>query len=116
MDIVPADDARVVLVTAPPGEAHTLARRLVDERLAACVNVIPGLRSVYRYAGAVHDDPESLLVVKTTRGALAALSRALDEHHPYEVPEALIVAPAAGSAAYLDWLRQAVTPPEPPGA
>jgi periplasmic divalent cation tolerance protein len=114
MDIVPADEVRVVLVTAPPGEAHELARRLVDEHLAACVNVVPGLRSVYRYEGRVHDDPESLLVVKTSVARLEALAGALTEHHPYEVPEALILAPAAGSAAYLAWLEGALAPPAPP--
>lgn len=113
MDLVPAADARVVLVTAPPGEAHTLARRLVDERLAACVNVVPGLRSVYRYEGQVHDDPESLLIVKTTVPVLAALAAALHEHHPYEVPEALILAPEAGAGTYLAWLRASVEPPRP---
>lgn len=114
MDSAPAGDVRIVLVTAPPDAAHRLARSLVDAGLAACVNVIPGLRSVYRWQGAVHDDPESLLVVKTTAAGLEALLAALREQHPYEVPEALAVAPQEGSAAYLAWLRSAVGPPPPP--
>jgi periplasmic divalent cation tolerance protein len=114
MDLVPAGSVRVLLATAPPGEAHALARRLVEAHLAACVNVVPGLRSVYRWQGRVHDDPESLLVVKTTSERLPDLARALDEHHPYELPEALVLAPEQGSAAYLAWLAEAVRPPSPP--
>jgi periplasmic divalent cation tolerance protein len=96
-----------VLVTAPPGEAHDLARRLVERGVAACVNVVPGLRSVYRWEGALHDEPESLLLVKTVAARLPHLTAALDELHPYEVPEVLVLAPEAGSSAYLAWLAQA---------
>jgi periplasmic divalent cation tolerance protein len=116
MEPAPAADVRIVLATAPPGAAHELARRLVEGHLAACVNVVPGLRSVYRWQGAVHDDPESLLVVKTTAACLARLIRALDEHHPYEVPEALALTPDAGAGPYLEWLRRAVDPGSGGGA
>jgi periplasmic divalent cation tolerance protein len=108
MDPAPAADVRIVLVTAPPDAAHGLARRLVETGLAACVNVVPGLRSVYRWQGAVHDDPESLLLVKTPASGLPALLDALAEQHPYEVPEALALAPAEGLAPYVAWLRAAV--------
>lgn len=107
MRLVPAPDARIVLCTAPPGEGHVLARRLVEAGLAACVNVVPGLRSIYRWEGQVHDEPESLLLVKTTAAGLPALCEALRKHHPYEVPEALVLAPEQGAEAYLAWLAQA---------
>jgi periplasmic divalent cation tolerance protein len=112
----PGGEARLVLVTAPPGEAHDLARRLVERGVAACVNVVPGLRSVYRWEGRLQDDPESLLVVKTVRTALDALLAAVDELHPYEVPEFVVLAPEAVSSAYLAWLLSESRPPEPPAA
>jgi len=102
--LVPGGEARVVLLTAPPGEAHDLARALVERGLAACVNVVPGLRSVYRWEGRLQDDPESLLVAKVLRAGLPALLAAVHELHPYEVPELLVLAPEAGSSAYLAWL------------
>lgn len=119
MDLVPASGMRLVLVSAPPGEAHTLARRLVEDGVAACVNVVPGLRSVYRWQGSLHDDPESLLLVKTSPSSLPALLLALHEQHPYEVPEALVLAPESGAAPYLAWLAAALggppaAPPAPP--
>lgn len=117
MDLVPASGMRLVLVTAPPGEAHALARRLVEDGVAACVNVVPGLRSVYRWQGALRDDPESLLLVKTSPDGLPALLEALHEQHPYEVPEALVLAPESGAAPYLAWLAQALGgPPAAPTA
>lgn len=103
-DLVPAGDARIVFVTAPPDAAASLARALVDRRVAACVNAVPGLTSTYRWQGAVHTDPETLLLVKTTQGRLPALLEALHELHPYDVPEALTVVPDAAWAPYLAWL------------
>lgn len=100
----PADDARVLLTTAPPDSAQDLAHLLVEERLAACVNLVPGLRSVYRWKGEICDDPETQLIVKTTVGRLPALGARLAELHPYEVPELLVIAPAGGSAPWLAWL------------
>lgn len=115
MELVPAPEARVLLCTAPPGEAQDLAHRLVGSGLAACVNVVPGLRSVYRWEGRVHDEPESLLLVKTSAAALPALVALLGEQHPYEVPEALVLAPEQGDGAYLAWLAAAVTHRGPAG-
>jgi periplasmic divalent cation tolerance protein len=102
-----ADEApRVVLITAPDGEvARALARGLVEQRLAACANLLPAVTSVYRWEGAVQEDAEVLLVVKTVRARLEALEAYLDEHHPYDVPECVALAPAAVSDAYLAWLR-----------
>ena len=100
----------VVLVTAPPEGAASLADALVGERLAACVNVIPGVTSVYRWKGDVHHDPEVLLVVKTTAARLPALMGRLPELHPYEVPEILALPVGAGLGTYMDWIAGACAP------
>ena len=98
-------DALVVLVTVPtPERAAELARALVGERLAACGNVVPGLRSVYRWEGKVQEDDEALLVLKTTRARFEALRDRVLALHPYDVPEVLALPVEAGSAAYLAWL------------
>jgi periplasmic divalent cation tolerance protein len=103
-------DALLVLVTAPTAdEAARLARALVEARLAACGNVVPGLRSIYRWEGAVQDDAEALLLLKTTRDRFEALREAVLRLHPYDVPEVLAVPVEAGSAPYLAWLAGAVT-------
>jgi periplasmic divalent cation tolerance protein len=99
------EDALVVLVTAPsPEKAAELARALVEERLAACGNVVPAIRSIYRWEGKIHDDAEALLVLKTTRGRFEALRERVIALHPYDVPEVLALPVAAGSAPYLAWL------------
>jgi periplasmic divalent cation tolerance protein len=98
-------DALVVLVTAPSAQqAAELARALVEERLAACGNVLPGVRSVYRWEGSVREDAEALLVLKTTRARLEALRERVLALHPYQVPEVLALPVEAGSAAYLAWI------------
>jgi periplasmic divalent cation tolerance protein len=108
-----AQDLRLVLVTAPPGQAATdLARGMVEEGLAACVNLVPGLRSVYRWRGALLDEPETLLLVKAPAGKLEALARHVAERHPHENPEFLAFTPEVGLAPYLAWVRGA---PEDPG-
>ena len=97
--------AIVVLVTAPtPERAAELARTLVTERLAACGNVVPGLRSIYRWEGKVQEDEEALLLLKTTRGRFEALRDRVLALHPYQVPEVIALPVEAGSAAYLDWI------------
>ena len=104
-----ATSARVVLVTVPRGgKAESLAESLVESRLAACVNVIPGVTSIYRWKGRVHRDGESVLVVKTTVARFKALERWLKAHHPYETPEIISMPVAAGSKEYLSWLSSAV--------
>ena len=108
----PAGDVRILLCTAPPSKARDLAGLLVEERLAACVNLVPGLRSVYRWKADVHDDPETLLVIKTTAEQVDALAALLAERHPYDVPELLALAPEAGLAPYLAWLGESVGSPE----
>lgn len=98
-------DYLVLLTTLPDGEsAATLARTLVDERLAACVNLLPPMRSVYRWQGAVQEDTEHQLIIKTTRARLDALRERLHALHPYQVPEFLVVSVADASQAYGAWL------------
>jgi periplasmic divalent cation tolerance protein len=105
-------EALLVLCTAPTAEvAAGLARALVEARLAACGNVVPGLRSIYRWQGKVEDESEALLLLKTTRDQFPALRDELLRRHPYQVPEVLALPVEAGSARYLDWLAGAVGPP-----
>ena len=86
--------------------ADRLAEALVGEGLAACVNVVPGLHSVYRWQGAIERSDETLLLIKTTRAGLPALSARIVELHPYELPEVVAVEVAGGLSAYLDWVEQ----------
>jgi len=100
-------DARMVWMTAPSeAVALALVRALVSERLAACGTLIPGARSVYRWQGAVQDEPEVLIVLKTQAELVPALTARALELHPYEVPEVLSVAVADGSCAYLRWIAE----------
>lgn len=92
-------------MTAPRGrKAEALAKGLVAARLAACVNVVPGVVSHYRWKGRLHRDAESLLVAKTTAAKLAALKRWIASNHPYEVPEVLALTATDGARPYLRWL------------
>lgn len=100
--------ALLVLITCPPAAAEALATALVTERLAACVNVLPGVQSVYRWREAVERSAETLLIAKTTRAAYAALEHAVRAQHPYELPEIVAVDIAAGLPAYLQWLERAL--------
>lgn len=100
-----APSARVVLMTAPDADsARRIARALVEERLAACVNIVPGITSIYRWEGALHEDAEHLLVAKTERNRLAALAERLAVLHPYALPELLALSPSGGSERYLAWV------------
>jgi periplasmic divalent cation tolerance protein len=87
-------------------EGEKLARLLVEERLAACVNVVPRVRSFYRWKGAVEAAEECLMVIKSSRGLFAELSLALARAHSYELPEALAVPVLEGTADYLRWLGE----------
>lgn len=103
--------ARIVFCTCPNAEiAGRIARTLVEERLAACVNAIGGLVSTYRWKDAIEVDDEVLLLIKTTSDRLDALQARLIELHPYEVPELLAIEPVAGSAPYLTWLERETRP------
>ena len=100
----------MVLSTFPDADkAAQVARVLVEERLAACVNLVPTVRSIYRWQGQIQDDAESLAVIKTTAERYPDLAARLAELHPYDVPEILALALEDGHAKYLAWLAAAVT-------
>jgi len=101
----------VCLVTTPPDQAHPIAAALVERELVACVNIVAGVQSVYRWKGAVEHDEEALLVIKTTRGAVGPLEQALAELHPYETFELVALDVAGGAAEYLDWISASVVLP-----
>lgn len=98
----------VVYVTAPVAEAARLARALVEQRWAACVNVVPEVRSIYRWDGVVQDDAEALLIIKTTSAGLAPLQEAVRGLHPYDTPEIIALPVVAGDPAYLAWVARGV--------
>lgn len=98
----------VVLITVPPGEAaDKVSRRILEEKLAACVNQVPQVRSLYWWEGKIHDDAETLLVVKTTRSLFPRLVQAVKNVHPYEVPEVIALPILEGSESYLKWIAEA---------
>lgn len=102
----------VVFCSVPNLEtAEGIARALVEESLAACVNVVPSVTSVYRWEGKVTVDSELLLVIKTRGERYAALEARVLELHPYDVPEVIAVGVERGSPRYLDWLAESVRPP-----
>lgn len=101
--------ARIVLTTtASAEEARRLGRALVEERLAACVTLLPAAHSIYRWQGAIESADECLLLVKTAAEKLAALEARLRELHSYETPEFLALPVEAGSEAYLEWIEKCV--------
>ncbi len=107
-----ATDAILVLVTAPNADtAAALARTLVEEGLAACGNLIPGLRSIYRWEGKVQDEAEVLLLLKTRASLFEPLRARLVALHPYQVPEVLRVDIAEGHAPYLAWILDSTRAP-----
>lgn len=102
-------DAVVVLSTVARAEdAERLASALVERKLAACVNVVPGVLSIYRWKGEVERETERLLVIKTTSDRLAELQQVLVALHPYQVPEVLALPVGSGHEAYLAWLGESV--------
>jgi periplasmic divalent cation tolerance protein len=101
------DGAIVVLCTAPDQEQGAkLARGLVENKLAACVNVLPGLRSFFTWQGNVEDDAEVQLFIKTRKARFDEVQRWLNENHPYDVPEMLALPVEAGNKEYVDWLHE----------
>lgn len=103
------NDPLVVLVTFPTEEvAARICSQLLGEGRIACANLVPGVRSLYRWRGEVQDDAEVLALLKTTRGALAELETALVAAHPYETPEFVVLSPEHVEKGYLAWLRGAV--------
>jgi periplasmic divalent cation tolerance protein len=112
----PTSTFTVVALTtvAADHDALALGRLLVSEGLAACVNVLPPMQSVYQWHGTIQEDAERQLVIKTRVERLEALEARLRELHPYEVPEFVVLPVVDGSTAYLDWVRASVG--IPPGA
>ena len=103
------EEALVVLVTFPDVEtARRIVTTLVEERLAACGNLVPGIESIYRWQGAVETATEVLALLKTENSRFEALESRLKELHPYEVPECLALSVAEGSLPYLRWLTESV--------
>jgi periplasmic divalent cation tolerance protein len=98
---------RIILSNCPPDKADEIASALVEERLAACVNALPAVRSTYRWKGKVERESETTLVVKTAAAVLPACIARLRALHPYELPEIVVLAPdvAASFAPYVDWVR-----------
>lgn len=102
-------DKRVVVTTCGSlEEARHIARAVIERRLAACVNIVPQVESIYRWKGEVETSAESLLVIKTTAGVFERLRAALSELHSYEVPECIELTVTDGSEAYLDWIGESV--------
>lgn len=107
-----AGDAPLLVLTTVGAEedARRIARLLVEERLAACVNILPGVHSVYWWEGRVNLDAELILLVKTTAPLVDAVQERLAEVHPYEVPEFLVVEPERLGPRYRQWLVDSVRP------
>ena len=101
----------VVLTSfASEEDAARVVRALVEERLIACGNILPGARSLYRWQGALADEREALVLMKTRKQDWAALLSRLHELHPYETPECLALRVAAGAPRYMAWLEEALAP------
>ena len=106
-------DKIVVLTTCDSEKsAAELARALVEERVAACVNIVPGARSIYRWKEQIEDSTEWVLVIKSRRDLFPALRAAVEKRHTYEVPELIAIPIVDGSEPYLAWLDRELTNPE----
>ena len=103
----------MVYVTAPEALAPELARSMVTSGLAAGVNIVPRLRSIYRWKGELRDEPEALLIIQTTEAGFEPLRAHVAARHPYEVPEIIALPVQAGHAPYLAWIRANVVGGEP---
>jgi periplasmic divalent cation tolerance protein len=100
------NDIRILLVTAPAEAAPTVASAVLDARLAACVNLVPGVRSLFWWRGSRDEAEETLLVLKTRRDLVARATAAVVAAHPYDVPEVLVLAVEDGHPDYLEWVRR----------
>lgn len=105
-------DARVVFTTTGSAEeARTIARTLVDQHLAACVNIVPQIESIYRWEGKVESAQECLLLIKTTAACFPAVREAIHAGHSYELPECICLPVEQGSEGYLKWIEAGVEAP-----
>ena len=99
--------AKIVLTTCgSKEEAEKIARALVERRLATCVNIVPGIESVYRWQGKVESETEWMLVIKTTAGRFEAVREAIREMHSYDLPECIMISIEGGSPEYLKWIEE----------
>ena len=99
----------IALTTCPNNDVATnLAEAIVQQQLAACVNIIPNLQSVYQWQGKIENDSESLLILKSKQQKLQKLESFVLEHHPYEVPEFITLNIESGSQAYLEWINKSL--------
>ena len=106
-----ADAVHLLYCTCPDTQiAERIAEALVETRLAACVNIVPGLHSIYRWKGKVENDAECLLLIKTRAARIAEVTACVRRLHPYELPEIIAVPVVAGHAPYLDWVRESTGP------
>ena len=106
-------DFVVLLSTCPEADtAHRIGRTLVEASLVACVNIVPGLRSIYRWNDAVQDEPEVLMIMKTTGSCLAAAREMLLSLRPYDVPAVVALPVADGHDAYLRWVSTSTRAPQ----
>ncbi|BCX47425.1 divalent-cation tolerance protein CutA [Haloferula helveola] len=104
-----AADVLVVLCTFPDeAAARQIGAVLVEKQVAACVNLVPGVRSIFRWKGQIEEDAEVLAVIKTTREGYSSLESAILELHPYDTPEVLAIPVEAGAAGYLKWVGESV--------
>ena len=99
----------VVYVTAPEDLAPTIARQVVERKLAACVNIVPHVRSIYSWQDQIHDDQEALLIIKTARSVFEALREAIVSLHPYQVAEVIGLPVEVANPPYRDWILKEST-------
>ena len=104
----PSAEVRIVITTTGPDDAAPLARALLERQLIGCANIVPGVRALYRWNDAIHDDAESLLWMETTAPAAASVVQAITELHGYDVPKVLVLHPRDVPAAYRAWLNDVV--------
>src|SRR5262245_44204283 len=105
------DSSVIFVTTGSETEAETIAKALVEERLVACVNILPPVRSIYRWEDKVTDEREWLMVMKTTTERFSAIEKRVQALHSYQVPEVIALPIVAGAEGYLRWLRDSVSEP-----
>ncbi len=104
-----SNSALIVLCTVPDQQTgRTMAREIVANKLAACCNIVPRIKSVYYWEGAVHEDDETLLIIKTNRSSYAGLEKWILDKHPYETPEIIACKIDEGSKNYLEWITETI--------
>lgn len=96
----------IFVTTSSPAEARTIGRALVEEKLVACANIIPQIRSIYHWQGEIYDEPEALMVLKTRSGRIQKVIKKVQSLHSYTVPEVIAFPITAGSKEYLSWIHK----------